>query len=194
MKNIKQCLLIPILLFFGCNNSTNFNNDLPMKKVSVQVDFKNQYATLNIDVHSDLNNVALYSKSNNSRKVKNLIVGDHIEVYYTDASYAEIDHILVDEASYLSIKAEKRSVPGDIENNYIDLYVENKLGEYSIYLDYTKHEVYNILNKDGTYTKIKEVVDGAEIYGVYREEENIVTTPNSKVYYLIALYSYEPRV
>lgn len=166
--------------------TSKFNNDLPMKKIQVVANYDNLKAVVNPKENIDFQNMNLFSKENHAKRIETLVVGDYIEIYYSDETYSDIDHILVDEAEMLTIEVVKRSIPGDLYHN-IDLVPDNNI-DLAI-----RHEsVSYVLNQDGSYTHKNDLADGTIIYGVYQEEE-ITYQATNQVLYLIALYSYNPR-
>jgi len=156
------------------------NNRLPCKKIQLQEEYIENKAILNFP--KELKKFTIYNKNNLSLKEKNFIAGDILEVYYKDKQYTNIDHVLVDKAKILEIKA--MIYPCDTKVSLIaeDMFIYN-LGEN---IEYVIHE-------DKSCTEKNEMLLVDKFYGSYREElveYEEFSTPRCE---LIALYSYKIR-
>lgn len=100
------------------------------------------------------------------------------------------DSTLGKDLSVITVK--KRDIPGDVDG-HIDLITDEKeliTGDY-IMIDHRSVEY--VINEDGTYVDKRTLPDETLLYGVYREDENTVSSPGYTIYHLIALYSYNPQ-
>lgn len=186
---MKKILLI-ILLFFGltsCNLSANtFDNQLPMKKIKIEINYNENNGTAVVSYAADIQNKNIYSKANPSKKLNTLIGGDEMELYYQDNSFQIVDHILVLEASQLVVEVTNEVVPGT--DKKVDVFVPNS---DSIILD--SSEIRYIIHKDGSFENLKQAKTGQKLYATYQKQEIKQTSEFTYLYKILALYSYNPR-
>lgn len=186
---MKKIVLI-ILLFFGltsCNMSSNtFDNQLPMKKVRIEINYNESKGTAVAFYTAEIQNKNIYSKENPSKKLNTLVGGDEMELYYQDDSLQVIDHILVLEASQLVVEVTNEVVPGT--DKKVDIFVPNS---DSIVLD--SSEIRYIIHKDGSFEHLKQAKTGQKLYATYQKQEIKQTTEFNYLYKILALYSYNPR-
>lgn len=184
MKKIFLAFIL-LLCLVGCKEtSPNFNNQLPMRRVAVSMKYEDTNRKASLFCSIDLQEKDFYSKRNH-KKLKTLIGGDEIEVYYTNDDYQSIDHILVEEASQLVVEATNEVIPG---SNKMDLFVPDS-DEISLrYID-----IKYIIHKDGSYEDLKTAKTGQKLYATYQEKDIEKTSENHYVYKILALYSYNPR-
>ncbi len=207
MKKVLRlfCLMACSIGMFSCgvsnsNASENKNDNLSDKMTRLYVDAcydtetdKVTYSVNN--VLSSSTNLTLYSKKTNN-VISNVVAGDYLEVYYEDEDKTVIDEIKVDEASVMEMSLIKKSPPGSqgMEINYLsEDNDDNKLIQ--------ARDVEYVINEDGSFTSIYDILDDTKLYGIYREEdikintiEGSVKSYEYKIYNMIALYSYSPRL
>ncbi|MDE7263226.1 MAG: hypothetical protein K2N64_01015 [Anaeroplasmataceae bacterium] len=183
-KIILLCLII--LGLTGCKSAIpNFNNQLPMKKVSIEMGYEEGNKKASPICSIDLQNAYLYSKSNYSKKINALIGGDELEIYYKDENYESIDHILVEEACHLVVEATNEIVPG---SNRMDLFVPD-----SDEIILNCFDIKYIIHSDGTYEALQTAKTGQKLYATYQKKDIVKTSEFSYLYKILAVYSYNPR-
>lgn len=199
-KYISGLLSIATILVFsfalgGCNEK-KFDNSLPCKTALVSVDYSdkiNKRSKLVISNDSEKFDVAgldYYNKANN-KKVKNLLGGDRLQIYYKDDSYNNVDHILVNKAKVLTLELKAAVVLGG-KNLHKEIYSE-KLGTI---VNNTEYEVYWVMDESGNYISLDDIDVYTTIYGTYIEEEVKITSEIpyiTKLHYIHALYLYDPN-
>ena len=180
------------LSFSGCKKQ--FDNSLPMKTAIVGIDYsdktnkKVRLLISNEEETFDISGFELYDKSD-YKKVEGLVGGDRLEIYYTDASYENIDHILVQRAKVLELYS--AFTPG------APLYTKDVYSkDISVVVNKFKNGVYWAIDRDGNFIDLAEIDDVTPLYGTYLEEEIEITVENPdkvKLHYLHALYLYNPQ-
>lgn len=203
MKKISLCLIVLVFTVIVCgsvgceSNSMHFDNSLPMKKATVSVDYsdestnKVQYKVSNGTDDFEIDGAELYNKKN-GKKVKKLVGGDCLEIYYTDENYKEVDHVLVEKANVLVLELYSAFTPGGSLTTK-DVYSEDP----SIAINCYQYEAYWAIDKSGNFIAMKEIADETKLYGTFIEEETEITVENPykvKLHYIHALYLYDPRV
>ena len=190
MKKAKAIAFIGVMMMStltGCDQ-TELNNLLPMKEVSVSVDYGNlvaDKATTILSEDLDISQEKLLNKNKPSKKVKNLLAGDKLEVYYTNDNYDQIDHILVEAVDELVVSVTNAAIPGSGD---MDIFVENA------HIVILHQNIFNIINSDGTFDKLKNAEYFLELYGTYKESDcSYDDVTENKIITLTALYSYKPR-
>lgn len=184
---MKKLLLLGIFFLglVGCKEANpNFNNQLPMKKISINMKYEETNKKASVDCSIDLQNKQLYAK-NNLKKLNTLICGDEIEIYYIDQNFDSIDHILVEEAEQLVVEVKNEIVPGSGE---MDLYVPNS-SEISL----NHFNIKYIIHPDGTYEDLKKASTGQKLYATYQKKDVEKISEFGYRYKLLAVYSYNPR-
>lgn len=190
MKIAKTIAFIGLMMMFtltGCDQ-IELNNLLPMKEVSVNVDYGNlvaDKATTTLSEDLDISQEKLLNKNKPSKKVKNLLAGDKLEIYYANNSYDQIDHILVDTVDELVVSVTNAAIPGSGD---MDIFVENA------HIVILHQNIFNIINSDGTFDKLKNADYFLELYGTYKESDcSYDDITGNKIITLTAVYSYKPR-
>ncbi|MDE7439688.1 MAG: hypothetical protein K2N23_04185 [Clostridia bacterium] len=185
-------VLCAVFAFSGCGQK--FNNKLPHKVALVRIDYgdsvnkKAQLSIANETEKFNFSGVDFFNKSN-SKKVKKLVGGDRLEIYYTDENYENVDHILVQKAKVLTLEVEVGEVPGDPPNAR-DVYSTSP----NISINHTKYEVNWVIDKSGNLIALSEFRDSDKLYGTFIEEEvEEVGRVKVKLHYIHALYTYNPR-
>ncbi len=172
----------------GCDY-TRLDNKLPMKEVSVSVDYGNlaiNKATVTLSENIDISDQKLLHKSKPSKEVKKLLAGDNIEIYYTNDNYDQIDHILVDAVDELIVKVTNAAIPGSGE---MDVFVENEK------ITIRHPNIFYIINSDGTFDNLQKAEYFRELYGTYKESDCFYDNVSARrIITLTALYSYKPRI
>ena len=177
-----------VLSLGGCQKK--LDNSLPMKMATVRVDYSDKTADTFLDNDEgsiDIFGSKLFYKDSND-KVTELLVGDRLEIYFTDENYGQIDHIMVIRAKVLELYSSL--VPGgpldkkEVYSKEPDIAVNN-----------TEYGVYWAIDRDGNFIDLIEIDDQTPLYGTYIEEETVVMGNGSyeiKRHYLYALYLYNP--
>ena len=192
MKKITTILLAIIAIciafaFGGCQKK--LDNSLPMKMATVSVDYSDKTADIILDNDEgsiDIFGSKLFHKDSNN-KVTELVVGDRLEIYFTDENYGQIDHIMVIRAKVLKLYSSL--VPGgpldkkEVYSREPDVAVNN-----------TEYGVYWAIDRNGDFIDLIEIDDNTPLYGTYLEEETQMTGGSVliKLHYLRALYLYNP--
>lgn len=83
---------------------TGFNNSLPSKIIKVDAVISDNTYSLSYSEDIDLSNIDMFDKNNPNKVVKTLYPGDSIEIYYSDFTYTNIDHVLVKILDYTLIR------------------------------------------------------------------------------------------
>lgn len=175
---------------------SDFDNTLPMKQITVDVDYgilvDNKVSVI-LSEELDLANQKMVDKNDTTRGINNLLPGDNLEVYFKDDSYEEINHILVEPVDELSeIQVTNLVAPGSDE---MDIFVEYKDNPGVAILH---QNIKYVINLDQTYTPLNALGEMLmDLYGTYKESEIKTYTSGSVTVQqitLIALYSYPPRV
>lgn len=194
-KKIILLGVITMSLLGGCNN-IELDNTLPMKQVSVGVDYGTlvtDKATVTLSEVVHLNNKKLLDKFDTSKEIKNLLPGDNLEIYYKNDTYENINHVLVEMVDELSeIQVTNAIAPG---SDTMEIFVEyNK--HPGIVINY--FDIKYVINEDQTYTPLNSLGEMfMDLYGTYKESEITAYTSGSftiERITLIALYSYPPRI
>lgn len=206
MKNHKLIgLLVLTLCFpilFACDKtggSESQNNADNMERMYVDVNYDENTKRVEYSVNNVLNsstNLTMHSKKSNN-VISTVVAGDYLEVYYEDEDKTVIDEIKVDEASAVEMSFIKISPPGSqgMEINYylLEDNDDNKLIQ--------ARDVEYVINEDGSFTSIYDILDDTKLCGIYREEDIKINTIEGSVksyeytiYNMIALYSYSPRL
>jgi len=171
----------------GCNN-VRFDNTLPMKEISVYANYGNEVkdkVTISFSEDVDISHKNLFDKANTSKEMKSLLAGDSIEIYYTNNSYSQIDHILVDAVDDLIVKVTNAAIPGSGD---MDVFVEDDKTTI------LHPDISYIINSDGTFYNLQNAEYFQELYGTYKESDCTYDKVSArKVITLTALYSYKPR-
>lgn len=184
---MKKLLYLGLILLgvVGCKEATpNFNNQLPMKMVSINMKYEETSKKASVHCSIDLQNKQLYSK-NDYEKLSNLIGGDEIEIYYTDENYQSIDHILVEKAEQLVVEVKNEIVPGSGE---MDLYVPD-----SDEIALNHFDIQYIIYQDGTFEELKTANTGQKLYATYQKKDIKKMSETTYLYKILAVYSYNPR-
>ena len=172
----------------GC--SEKFDNSLPMKRATVRVDYSDKTADIILDNDEgsiDIFGSKLFFKDSNN-KVTDLLVGDRLEIYFTDENYVQIDHIMVIRAKVLELYSSL--VPGGPLDKK-EVYSKQS----GIVVNNTEYGVYWAIDKDGNFIDLIEIDDQTPLYGTYIEDETVVMGNGSyeiRRHYLLALYLYNP--
>ncbi len=207
MKKVLRlfCLMACSIGMFSCgvsnsnaseNKSDNLSDKMTRLYVDACYDTETDKVTYSVNnVLSSSTNLTLYSKKTNN-VISNVVAGDYLEVYYEDEDKTVIDEIKVDEASVMEMSLIKKSPPGSqgMEINYLlEDNDDNKLIQ--------ARDVEYVINEDGSFTSIYDILDDTKLYGIYREEDIKINTIEGSVksyeytiYNMIALYSYSPRL
>ena len=162
-----------------------------MKMATVSVDYSDKTADIILDNDEgsiDIFGSKLFFKDSNN-KVTELVVGDRLEIYFTDENYGQIDHIMVIRAKVLELYSSL--VPGgpldkkEVYSREPDVAVNN-----------TEYGVYWAIDENGDFIDLIEIDDSTPLYGTYIEEETQMTGGSViiKLHYLRALYLYNPLV
>ncbi|MBD5391002.1 hypothetical protein HDR67_03250 [bacterium] len=183
MKKI-FCIILLLLGLTSCKMSSPFDNQLPMKKEQVKINYSESSGTAIAFYTANIQNKNIYSKANPSKRLNTLVGGDEMELYYQDDSFQIIDHILVLEASVIEVSNEV--VPGT--DNKVDIFVPDS---DSIVLD--SSEIRYIIHKDGSFENLKQVKTGQKLYATYQKQEIKQTSEFTYLYKILAVYSYNPR-
>lgn len=197
-KHFANLLLVGSVLALlpSCNINDNSNKEnstmqkLVCSKYRVNVAYENGKASLSLEKEIDLNEYDIKNSQDETISASNIVGGDIIEVYTSEDNEEDIDHIEVDEASYLIISIDHQIIPGS--ENEVDFIAENNA---SIKLD--KSSIQYIILNDGSYETINEWHQHNEnvpLYGIYREEEVTSGPFETMNYKLTAVYEYNPRV
>lgn len=190
MKKEKAITFIGVMMMSmltGCDQ-IELNNLLPIKEVSVNVDYGNlvaDKATTILSEDLDISQESLLNKNKPNKKVKNLLAGDKLEVYYTNNSFDQIDHILVDTVDELVVSVTNAAIPGSGD---MDNFVEKA------HIVILHQNIFYIMNSNGTFDKLKNAEYFLELYGTYKESDcSYDDITGNKIITLTALYSYKPR-
>ena len=165
------------------------NEEFICRKYRVNIEYRSGLADLSLEEKIDFNNYELRNTHNEILSKSNITGGDIVEVYSLKENQNEIDHVIIDEASYLILSVSHQIIPGS--EGVVDLFVEGA----SFVIDHS--EIKYVISEDGTYKKFNEdwhyKNSGVELYGTYREEEIETNYWEMKIYKLIALYDYNPK-
>ena len=205
MKNRKSlgllCLALCLPILFACDKTGGGESQSKtenMERMYVDVNYDEETRCVSYSVNNVLSssaNLTLHSKKSNNI-ISNVVAGDYLEVYYEDEDKTLINEAKVDEASVMEISLTKKCPPGS-HGEEVDLITQNNESDIII----RRNDIEFVINEDQSFTSIYDILDDTILYGIYREEdieintiEGSVKSYEYKIYNMIALYSYSPRL
>lgn len=179
-------MLLPLVLSLNSCAPTSKLGEVIVQTVIANQDPTDRFIITN-DIGLDLTDAKLYDRYTNKR-LKNLVVGDKIEVKYTSSSRKKIEKVLVDpiNVEYLTIRQELHGLP-DQEWIYAEIIKEGK-SYYRQILG--KQEFFRMLTKEGTYEKVFKSDMSVDLYVAHLDFDAIET---EKAKSIKAFYNYNPR-
>lgn len=174
------------------NDDTTLDNNLSqVVSVNVACDYgniKNGKATLVLSAPIDIKQYKLKSKLS-SQTIDNIIVGDELEVTYSEQINSSVSQVLVDTADYIVVNVTKKVPPG---GGTPDIFISVNGDQSNVpaiihnHLDYIIDENGNLINKNDSY-------EYNQLYAVYTKDNVEVTSYGSTKIILTAIYTCDPR-
>lgn len=191
MKRNVVLMLLALLPLCGCKK--NYDDTLPLKKSDVKAEYKptefdeskNMYKSaefdLTCDQDVDFKNAKFVSLQDKKTEVKDVLVGDILNIYYRDDTYTKIDHIYVEE---VKIKECMYCYIPEYPMETTCINIKSDDRKINIDLPFSDPRIYAI-NEDKSCTNILYSGQCAKVYATYVESDD---RDNIK-----ALYTYLPR-
>ena len=179
-------IIIPSSIIGG-NSSTGDNGVSRVVSISVNCDYGNVAkgkATLVLSAPINVEQYQMKSKLN-SKTIKNIIVGDELEVSYKEET---ISQVLVDTAEYMVVNVEGEFPPG---GGTIDIFIYVEGDQSNVPVILHEHLAY-IIDENGSLIKKADAYKYDRLYAVFTKE-NIEYNGLYTAITLTAIYTCDPR-